>query len=277
MGQKGVVRLTLESIGVRDRVGIRCGKAVVAGASAVKGGRLDRKELAVVLGVYKRLAALDVRRIENIPRSTFVGLGHTLFEGLDAGRLQFISVASPDYRQDLRGQHVDIGDGRSKEEYRGPAQILARLGGLKIPLSYEVLFADLDPEVVGRELRKVDELLEVNFKGLRQILGQIPVRRLSEVTGRGEMERLREEAADGPAREAVEKLQSRATVLGAHKISPEDLSQRALAYAAVGKILEEKFPGAILADIQGRIYPYEQPFYDVLRSYPLPLLRLVSF
>jgi hypothetical protein len=89
---------------------------------------------------------------------------------------------------------------------------------------------------------------------------------------------MKKEVATNPNLVAsIKSLQERSTVLTAHKITKEAIKERAITYAALGKILEEKMPMIVIMDIQSRIYPYEQPFYDILRDIPIPLLRPTKF
>ncbi|OGH80849.1 MAG: hypothetical protein A3I29_03765 [Candidatus Magasanikbacteria bacterium RIFCSPLOWO2_02_FULL_44_11] len=45
-------------------------------------------------------------------------------------------------------------------------------------------------------------------------------------------------------------------------------------YSTIGKLLQGKFSTGILFDVQKKVFPYEQPFYNKLRSeQPLPMIR----
>ncbi len=276
MSKHGGIKTILNEFGIRSRIEVSHARGFFKGALQEKEGRLEETEIERLLAIYQKLVTMDVRTLGNISRSTMVGLGHALLLSLKKEGLKFVSLASPDYRQDFRGCHVDIGDGRDKKEYRAPAVIRKKLESLDLPYSYDVLFVDIDSEVVGKGQEEIDALLARNFEGLCAVSG-IGARRLSQTVDISYLEELKETAhASEKLAKQVSVLQSRPTVLVAHSISREAIADRAIIYAALGKLLEETVPETILLDIQGRIYPYEQPFYDALRRFPLPLLRLAK-
>lgn len=275
MSKQGQLKKMLDQLGLTTRVEISHARTFIKGAVAERGGKIDEEELLALLGIYKRLMELDVRKLSNIPKSTVEGLGHVLVLFLRKGRLKFLSLASPDYRQDAKGRHIDIGDGTTKKEYHAPEAIAKELGNLGVPSDYRVLFADIDLEVVGKSPEEIKALLAKNYRGLCRTSG-VGVKGLSQEISLSRFERFKREARSSrKLAMQIQELQNRATVRMAHNISREAIAERAFVYAALGKLLEEIAPETILADIQGRIYPYEQPFYDALRRFPLPLLRLV--
>lgn len=276
MSKSGDVKIVLDELGLKTRIEVSRARSFVRGVLEEKEGKLEKAELTELLTAYKNLVGLDVRQLCNIPNSTMVGLGHALFLSLKRGDLKFVSFASPAYKQDFRGRHIDIGNGRDKKEYRAPAAIGKKLRDLSLPYSYDVLFVDIDPEVVGKNREEVEILFTRNFEGLCAVSG-VGARRLSQVVDTSYLEKLRTSArVSEKLAKQVSELQNRPTVLAAHNISPEAIADRAVIYAALGRLLEETAPETILLDIQGRIYPYEQPFYGTLRRFPLPLLRLAE-
>ncbi len=273
MSKRGGVKIVLDELGLKTRIEISRARSFVKGVLEEKGGRLERAELKELLKLYQQLVGLDVRRLCNIPSSTMIGLGHVLFVSLKRGGLKFVSFASPAYKQDFMGRHIDIGEGRDKKEYRAPAVISEKLRDLPLPFGYDVLYVDIDPEVVDKSPENVETLFAKNFEGLCAVSGA-DAKRLSQAVDDSYFERLKAEARTSEKlAKQVRELQNRPTVLAAHRIKPEAIEDRAVIYAALGKLLEETAPETILLDIQGRIYPYEQPFYDTLRRFPLPLLR----
>jgi len=276
MNKRSDVKIVLDELGLKTRAEVSLARKFAKGVLDEKGGRLERVELKKLFKLYQQLVGLDVRPLCNIPSSTVVGLGHVLFLALKEEGLKFVSFASPAYKQDLLGRHIDIGDGRDKKEYRALAVIDEKLRGLALPYSYNILFVDIDPEVAGKSLEEVENLFTENFKGLCAV-SSVSAKRLSRVVNTSHLKKLEENArASEKVTNQIRKLQDRPTVLKAHKIGREEIAERAVIYTALGKLLEEVAPKTILLDIQGRIYPYEQPFYDTLRRFPLPLLRLVK-
>jgi len=127
--------------------------------------------------------------------------------------------------------------------------------------------------VSGKGAGEIAALFGRNLEGLREASGT-NARRLSEIVGGSEFDRLRQQVkSDERLQGKIRILQGRDSVKKAHQISAVAIAERAEAYAALGKYLEDTRPDIILADAQSRIYPYEQPFYNVLRQHPLPVLR----
>ena len=48
-------------------------------------------------------------------------------------------------------------------------------------------------------------------------------------------------------------------------------------YALFGKLIEESLKPIIVIDLQKRIFPYQQPCYNILRKTPLPLVPMQQF
>ena len=240
------------------------------------GRRLKEGEVSALLATYKRLIGMDVRMLSDVPTSTKKGLGHVLVLSQEKGELRFLSLASPDYKRDADGCAINIGNGKTKKEYRAPREITRRLKGLRLPFKYDVFLVDIDIEVEGKTPNEIERLLVINHKGFCEISG-IKVRRLSREIDISRFESLKGDArSSGELTKQIRRLQNRTSIRVEYGITEEAIAERVIAYAALGKLLEETAPEAILADIQGRIYPFEQPFYDALRRFPLPLLRLVK-
>ena len=273
MGRGSVVKKVLNELGLVSRVEVSQARNFLKGALQASKRPLTAEELRVLIGDYLKVLTLDVRGLGNIPKATMVGLGYVLGKRPGGGRLPFISLASPAYVQNLDGKHVDILSGASKGEYHKLQTIKNRLTALEIPHTFEVFLADIDPEVSGKGPDELEALFERNLRGLREVSG-INARRLSAVVGRNGFGRLRQRVKkDERLQGRIRALQERGSVKTAHRITAKAIAERAEVYAALGKYLEETLPNIILADIQGRIYPYEQPFYNVLRDHPLPVLR----
>lgn len=264
----------MNSNGITTRDGMNRFISALKGAKQALRRNLTEDEIEKLVVLYKEILALDTRNIANIPLDATKGLGAVIAVHLDTGKpIRFVSLASPAYVQNSSGQHVDITRGSNKETYKvlpKVASSLKKLGTLQVFLS------DIDSEVVDMTLEEVEKRFRANLEGLKEHFSE--AQRISNTISEAEI--LREKSVIKNAQEldkSIRELQRRDTVLRVHKISPEAIRDRAITYAAIGKILERKMPMLVLMDVQSRIYPYEQPFYDTLREIPIPLLRPVKF
>ena len=252
-------------------------KMALRGAGQAIGRRLDDKELADFLEIYRKVLSMDVRDIQNIPLSAAQGLGVVLARSIVEGLpLKFLSLASPAYVQDEEGNHTKIVRGEDKRSYQVIRGIEGRLRKLFPNVTYAVFLSDIDSEVAGVSQEAVEAMFAENLDGLKSCYPC--ANRLSEVVPKPRLEGIKGEIRTNERlNDMIDALMKRETVLDSHKISQEELRERAITYAALGRILEEDLPEAVLMDIQTRVYPYEQPFYDVLRRFPLPLIRPIKF
>jgi hypothetical protein len=242
---------------------------VIKGALIAKGNKLLESEVISILQLYKNLLETDKRNLQNIPKPTIRGLGAALMLSLQRGQLKLVSIASPHYIRE-KGK-VIIGNGREKKEYTYPNTIRKMISKITLlPHTYVVYLSDIDPETTAQNPEEIKAMFQNNLEGLRKIAGE--ANKLSVLIDCLE-QRVEEAKGNAVLKQRINQLQ-RSTVIYAHSIAPEAIGERAYVYAAIGKLLEQKYPEMILLDIQGKVYPYEQPFYDALRTTPLPLLRL---
>ncbi len=275
MAKQSLVKQLLTKAGLMSRAEIARGHDFVHGAVNGNRGRIPPDDLYKLLKLLVNFLQLDQRNVCNIPGETIYGLGYVLAQK-NSGQLKFVSFASPAYIQNSRGEHVDISSGFNKQEYRKLQKIGGRLEEMfNMPFNYSVYLVDLDPEVKGKSKDEIDSLFKRNLRGLRQVSDR-EAEMLSSLVNQRYLEEVKSQIAkDSALIKEIENLQARKTVRKAHKITPEAIEARALTYAALGCYLEDRQPNIIVLDIQGKIYPYEQPFYNSLRQVPLPLLRVI--
>ncbi len=279
MAKESLVKQLLTKAGLVSRAEIARGHDFVHGAVRGNKGRVPPEELYRLLKMLSNFLQLDERNVCNIPSETIYGLGFVLAQtAVSDSRLDFVSFASPAYIQNSRGEHIDITSGVNKKEYAELRKVARKLDSLfTFPFSYSIYLVDLDPEVKGKSKEEINRLFVQNLAGLRRISGRNEAKRLSSLVPHHSLHDLRIQFANNVSlTREIEELKSRKTVQKAHKIGSEAIEERALTYAAIGRYLEENAPNLILLDIQGKIYPYEQPFYNTLRSVPLPLIRVIK-
>ncbi len=179
--------------------------------------------------------------------------------------IQFVSVAS-------NALTID-GKLKDKSQYLKFDRIsrLLELTMPNVPYTYEVFLADTDYRF---ERSKYESSWQENFSYLRRSTA-VPTRRLSDIFGSLDsvMAAVNETNGCDFDREAAH-FQDNGTLRLFDTSLPRARHQMAL-YAAIGLMLQERFPTGILLDVQGKIYAYEQPYYQRGRaSSPIPVFRI---
>lgn len=215
------------------------------------------------------LMRLDERPVDQIPYEAIRGMATALGWALKNHQdVRFISFASPAI--DASSRKI-----RDKEQYRLPATILPLLqeAAQELPSwRYEVLLADYDFRFSGQEFIQA---WEENLNFLRARSG-MPANRLSAIFSKSELERIRGEISATRGKEIEEevaRISSNQTLLLFFKTTPERNLHQAFLYAACGAWLEQNVPACILIDIQKKIYPCEQPFFQRARISPMAVVR----
>jgi len=134
----------------------------------------------------------------------------------------------------------------------------------------KVVLPDLHHEFSKAEY---EDAWELNKKLIQKIT-RYPVWRLSEF----------DDYVSTDTKAVEERLHSSATIRGRllRILNPRTLSQfgankekadsSILYYSSIGRWLEDKSQKVIVLDVQKKEYPYQQPFYNALRTTPLPVI-----
>ncbi len=72
----------------------------------------------------------------------------------------------------------------------------------------------------------------------------------------------------------TEELLKHPTIQGQFAVTEDKIKSDVRDYALYGLLFEQTAKPIILIDLQGKIYPYQQPYYSMLRTKPLPLLPM---
>ena len=75
----------------------------------------------------------------------------------------------------------------------------------------------------------------------------------------------------------ISKVTSNALIKKAFSVLDERIIKNVRDYATFGKLFEESNIPIILIDLQKRIFPYQQPCYQIIRTQPLPVIPMQSF
>ncbi len=234
----------------------------------------NEDHLFILIGRMARfvisLMKLDQRPMDQIPYEAIRGMALALGWALKNNQdIRFVSFASPAI--DVSSRQV-----RDKEQYRMPATVFSSLQEITQELPawrYEVLLADYDFRLMGHEFTHA---WEENLK-LLSTRSAMPVSRLSTVFPESELEKVKDEilATRGlEIEKEVARISSSQELLLSFGTTPERNTYQAFLYAACGVWLEQNFPTCIVMDIQKKIYPCEQPFFQKARNSPLALIRV---
>lgn len=217
-----------------------------------------------------RLLRLDGRGMGQVPYTTVRGVADALYLAwVQRQPIRFLSLASP---------AIDVSSRRifEKKQYLLPPRVLVALKDAvaDMPLwTYELLLADYDLRFSGHEDMP---LWEENLRVLEAQSG-FSAGRLSAVFPKHVFNEFRAEVVQTHG----EHIDHRVHTLSENPIlrlffgaTRERNTFQAFLYASCGLWLERERPGSILMDLQSKIYPCEQPFFQVARTSPLALIRV---
>lgn len=215
-----------------------------------------------------QLLEIDARERGHIPKRNFTGLARIFGRAHLTGQpLHFVSFASnaidPIKRQLKEKRNYYVLE--SIHEW-------VRYFALALPFAsrYEIWLGDYYHGLTDHF--QWGELWDKNIARLRS-LTTAPVQLLTTVApDLGEVHTEIECVYGAAITKAIEQMRGRGTL---HGFNVTDAKARydASIYAAIGAWLERSHPNVVVIDVQMRIYPYQQPWYQLARKSPLPLLR----
>lgn len=215
-----------------------------------------------------QLLEIDERERGHIPKRNFIGLarifGHAHLTGQP---LHFVSFASNAIDQTQR----QLKEKRNYYALEGVHKWV-RSFALALPFTsrYEVWLGDYYHGLTDHF--QWGELWDKNISRLRS-LTTAPVQLLTAVAyDLGKIHAEIEFIYGATITKAIERMRDRGTLYG-FNVTDTKARYDASIYAAIGAWLERNYPNAIIMDVQMRIYPYQQPWYQLARESPLPLFR----
>jgi hypothetical protein len=238
-------------------------------AAKQEGGSISEEQEASArnfLLLVKELSDFDVDGFSKMSTDNIRGFARVGNETIvNKMPVEFFSVASNALTRN--------GSLRSKEQYSKFDKINEVIGEMTkkhgVAYTYKVILADID-HTYG--LENFAEPWIKNFEYLQQQT-KIPVVRMSEFLPTIKKDALvaKERLAD-----TIEKrIKSMEMALRLFHATEARARHQMELYAAIGLALRDTHSAGVLLDVQKKIYPYEQPFYNELRpESPLPRIKL---
>lgn len=228
--------------------------------------KLSEEKALIYLGLAKDLCDLEPTKFDETIRLNLTGLVKIFSENQTHNTpIQCISIAS----NALTGND----NLKQKDQYLKFDKIAKKLEKIFIKYNiqyiYQVILADIDYRY---DLEKYNKQWELNIQNLKNKTS-VPVLRLSELFPEykivtDEIESKKNSYFDSQ----IVRLEN---ALPQFHATRERARFQMSLYSAIGKMMQKNFSTGILFDVQKKIYPYEQPFYNETRkSDPVPIIRV---
>jgi len=203
-----------------------------------------------------------------LPKKGGASLLTGLLYGLSKGEVEFFSMNSHALikgKPELRHKPQYI---RNADIKKIAAQIADTAG---VACRFSSILPDTDTDFCGDEY---DDLWDKNCNSITEISG-VPTTRLSKITSLSFQDAekiISRHPSLSLLKQNILSFTKDLKKLIDFKASDNFVEKQINSYAATGLMLEQTSKYALLLDIQKKVYPFEQPFYNFFRIHPLGIL-----